>query len=265
MPKITLSNQLQIFYMDENPEGTTPILLLHGLGANCSSWGLQFPVLAGNGFRSLAPDVRGFGQSSNLSSWHRIRDMSNDVAELLTRLNLDPTHIVGISMGGVIALNLALDHPHLVNKLVLVDTFASLRPDRWKTWAYFTFRFFLILLVGLPAQAKTVAGHIFPDASQENLRKILYEQITQANPAGYRQTMLALGLYDVRKRLHSIPAKTLVITGGNDTTVPPQLQKQLVKNIPLARQVIILNAGHAVTIDQPAIFNQTLLDFLLKD
>jgi 3-oxoadipate enol-lactonase len=167
-------------------------------------------------------------------------------------------------MGGVIALQFALDYPELVKKLVLVNTFAVLRPTHWSGYLYFLQRFILVNTMGLPAQARFVARRIFPAPDQEPLRQLLIEQVTKADPRAYRAAMLNLGLFNVVRRLGEVKAPTLVITGQNDTTVDPQRQKVLVNNIAGARQVIIPGAGHAVSIDQPELFNQALMEFLLS-
>lgn len=262
LPIINLSERLNIHYLEHNPSGNPTVLLLHGLGANGSSWTLQIPSLTQAGYRVIAPDARGFGESSFPGGRHLISDMANDMFLLLKVLITGPTHIVGISMGGTIALQLAIDYPQVVEKLVLVNAFATLRPDRPSLWLYYTLRYLLVYTLGLPTQARSVSRKIFPKPGQEELRYILIEQILQANPAGYRATMQALGIFNITKKLGDIQAPTLVITAENDTTVPPNLQATLVVKIPHVRQYIISNSGHAVTIDQPETFNKVLLDFL---
>jgi 3-oxoadipate enol-lactonase len=161
-----------------------------------------------------------------------------------------------------LALQMVVDHPSMVNKLVLVNTFASLRPEKISVWLYFALRFALVHTFGLPAQAQAVAKRIFPRANQEELRQALISQILQADPKGYRATMRALGLFDVKNRLSEIRAPTLVITGSSDTTVPPRIQKLLSENIHRASSKVIPDAGHAVIVEKPQVFNKILLDFL---
>jgi len=187
------------------------------------------------------------------------------MAEFVERLNATPANVVGISMGGTIALQLSLDHPPFVEKLVLVNTFAKLQPKRFSSWAYFGLRFFMLHTLGLPAQARLVARQLFPKSDQGALREALYSQIIQANPRAYRSTIHALVQFDVTSRLREIQAPTLVITGERDNTVPPEIQTELTKGISSAKQVIIPCAGHAVTAEQPEEFNRILLDFLRLD
>ncbi len=150
----------------------------------------------------------------------------------------------------------------MINKLILVNTFSILRPKSLSGWLYFFQRFLLVHLLGLPTQASFVAKRIFPGEDQQEMRDRLVQQISEADPRAYRAAMRSLGLFNSSKRLREITAPTLVISSDRDTTVPAESQKFLVEHISSARQVIIQDAGHAVTIDQPVQFNAALLEFL---
>jgi pimeloyl-ACP methyl ester carboxylesterase len=184
------------------------------------------------------------------------------MAGFLESLGASPAVVVGISMGGTVALDLAIRFPEIVRLLVLANTFACLRPDSLSGWGYFLKRYAVFSLRGLPEQAEFVAQRIFPDPGQTELRRLLVEQVTQADPKVYRKAMRALGFFDDRKRLKEIQAKTLVVSGGCDTTLPLKNQRELVEGIPNVRQVIIAKAGHAVTVDQPIEFNAVMLEFI---
>ncbi len=262
MPFFQQGPQVSIHYIDENPGAMETVLLLHGLGATCASWQMQIPRLVDEGFRVIAPDAPGFGQSGCLRGDTSIAGLSLPISDLLTSLKIPAAHIAGISMGGTIALQMTLDHPGQVGKLVLVNTFARLQIAKRRLWPYYLLRFILVHTLGLPMQAQAVAKRIFPRPEQEILRQELIHQIMQADPRGYRAAMRALARFDVRRRLSEITARTLVVTGENDTTVPPQNQHPLVTGIPQARQVIVSSAGHAVTVEKPEVFNDLLLEFL---
>ncbi|MGZ6346245.1 MAG: alpha/beta fold hydrolase [Anaerolineales bacterium] len=252
----------KLHYLDPNPAGNPAVLLLHGLGADANSWALQIPVLTAAGFRPIAVDMPGFGQSPYDGRGWSIRRVADDAADMVDQLQTGPAHILGLSMGGTVAQKFALDTPHLTRKLVLVSTFAVLRPGNLSGWLYFLQRFFLVSTLGLPAQAKVVAQRVFPDPHNEELRKILVETITRADPRAYRKAMASLGLFNSTKWLGKIDAPTLVVTGEDDTTVNPTRQRMLVDCIPNVRQVVIPKAGHAVPVDQPDRFNEEMLAFL---
>lgn len=249
-------------FLDPSPSGAPVVLLLHGLGATGASWTLQLPALSAAGFRPLAPDAPGFGRSPCNGRGWTIRRVAAQLAGLLDGLMTGPAHVVGISMGGAIAQQFALDFSALTHKLVLVSTFAVLRPATFRGWLYFLQRFVVVNTLGLEAQAKLVAERVFPGPHNGQLRQVLIASIASAQPRSYRRAMLSLGLFDSRRRLCDIQAPTLVVTGQDDSTVDPVRQKLLVEGIPGARQVVVAGAGHAVNVDRPDEFNRLLVDFL---
>jgi 3-oxoadipate enol-lactonase len=264
MPTITTSTGIDLYYKEHNPNAIHAVILLHGLGANGESWAYQVPALKNQGYRILIPDMRGCGMSSYTGRSHTIQDMAADIIGLMDIVKLSKSHIVGISMGGAISLQLASEYPSRVQSLVLVNTFAKLRPRSGKQIIYFASRIALLYTLGLKTQANYVAKRLFPNPNQMHLRRALMAQIVQANPSGYRATIRALVRYDVRSRLSEIHHPTLIITGENDRTVTPDIQKYLANEIPLARQVIIPGAGHGVTGEKPDEFNQELIRFLAE-
>lgn len=252
----------RLHVLDPHPAGSPAVLLLHGLGANGSMWTLQFDDLIAAGYRPLAPDAPGFGASPYDGRGWNFRRVAADLAGLLHELDTGPAHVVGLSMGGVIAQQFALDFPHLTRKLVLVSTFSVLRPGSLSQWLYFLQRLLVVHLVGLEQQSKLVARRVFPAPEQEALREMAAAQIARADPRAYRAAMRQLGLFDSRRRLKEIRVPTLVVTGGRDTTVSPARQTLLANAIPGARQMILSEGGHALAVDQAAAFNRVLLDFL---
>jgi pimeloyl-ACP methyl ester carboxylesterase len=252
-----------LHYLDPNPAGSPAVLLLHGLGANGSSWILQFDPLSAAGMRPIAPDAPGFGGSQYDRRGWSFKRVAADLATLLDELQTSPVHLVGLSMGGIIAQQLVLDYPHLVRKLVLVSTYTVLRPENLSQWRYFFQRLIVLHALGLKQQAEIVARRVFPDPEQETLRQMAAAQIASADPRAYRTAMRSLGLFDSRRRLREIKAPTLVITGECDSTVSPARQKLLADGITGARQVVIPGAGHAVAVDQYEAFNRILLEFLV--
>jgi 3-oxoadipate enol-lactonase len=262
MPDLELPNAVKLHYLESNTRGAETVFLLHGLGASSESWALQIPALEADGYSILAPDARGFGRSSYPGGSTSIVEMSADFAALLLHLQTGPVYVVGISMGGTHALQLAISHPELVRKLVLVNTFSQLRPSRLNEWIYFAFRFLLVHTLGLNIQARSVARRIFPHPEQALYRQALMEQIMQADPAGYRAAMRALAGFNANPHLTNIHCPTLIITSAEDTTVNPGIQRKLAQGIPDARQIWISQAGHAVIADQHEKFNEILLAFL---
>src|SRR5262249_7867601 len=122
MPAIALAD-VSLHYETRGPEQGAPIVLLHGLGSSSSDWALQLPPLAARR-RGIAPDLRGHGRSSRPRGRLTVASMSDYVARLLAALGAPPAHVVGLSLGGCVALALALDRPDRVRSLTLVNAFA---------------------------------------------------------------------------------------------------------------------------------------------
>jgi len=252
-----------MFYADPNPAGKPAVLLLHGLGTDGQSWGFQIPALLSNGVRPIILDIPGFGKSSYGKRNWNIPGVAAEIARMMVDVLPSPLSLVGISMGGTIAIQIALDFPECVERLVLVNTFASLRPRRLRDMAFLITRYMRVNLLGIEAQAELAAQRIFPEPDQEPLRKILIATILQSDPAVYRAAMRSLGLFNVKSRLAEIRKPTLVVTGTLDSTVPPAVQAVLAARISGAKQVLIPGGRHGVIADHPELFNQVLLDFLL--
>jgi 3-oxoadipate enol-lactonase len=262
MPDVEIAAGLNLHFLDENHTAQRNVLLLHGLGANCDSWQLQTPSLLEAGFRVIVPDVPGFGKSTYPEGRSSVAGLTRYIMQLLDLLDIKKISVVGISMGGTLALQMALDQPFHLEKLVLVNTFARLNTVGFRQWPYFLQRIILLYLIGMPAQARAVAQRLFPYPDQELLRQELISQILQADPRGYRSTLISLARFNVLDRLSEIDLPTLIISGDTDTTVPMENQLQLVTGIHNASHRIIPEAGHAVTVEVPEIFNQILLEFL---
>ena len=265
MPAQVLEPGLTIHYLDLNPRGFPCVMLLHGLGATCASWQLQTPALVEEGYRVVAPDMRGFGKSSYPGGNNNPKIMADDISNLCDKLSIDELHLVGISLGGIVALELALSRPARVTSLVIANSFARLRPKKPSVWVFYLIRLLLVHLLGIETQANFIAGRLFPSEEQDLYKQAFRDQVCQSNPSGYRSTMRSLATFDIRSAVGSIHSPTLIITGENDTVVPPESQRELVKLIPGANQVFIPDAGHAVTIERPQQFNQTLCNFLSEN
>jgi pimeloyl-ACP methyl ester carboxylesterase len=251
-----------LHFLDPQPSNEPAVLLLHGLGVDSSSWILQMEPLAEAGFRPIAPDVTGFGASPYTGGGWSVGQAADSMAALLDELKVGASHVVGISMGGVIAQELALLYPAQVQRLVLANTFARILPDSLSGWIYFAERAILAHTLGVPTQARLVAKRLFPEPGQALLRQELIRQVSAADPRAYRAALRALGLYNSTPRLKEIRSPTLVITGDCDSTVPPRNQRVLASGIQGSKQVVVRGAGHAVSVEMPEEFNRIVSQFL---
>jgi 3-oxoadipate enol-lactonase len=256
------SNQAVISYLDPYPQNSTVVLLLHGLGTEGSSWTYQLTALGEIGFRPIAPDLPGFGQSRFTGKRWTIHNIAGLVVDLMIYLKVEKFHLAGISMGGTIALQAALDYPERIASLCLINTFATLRPKRIGEMYYLIRRYVKARIGGAGSQAELTARRIFPNPGQEMLRQELVQHIRQTDPVVYKTAMHELGIFDARKSLESISKPVLVITGVKDTTVSLENQHDLAIGIPGASHIFIQNAGHGAIIDQPEEVNRNLIQFL---
>ncbi len=244
-------------------EGSGPaVVLLHGMGSCGEDWLLQVPALVQAGYTVLAPDLRGHGRTGKPPGPYTIPQMADDVDGLMEGLGIEQAAVVGLSLGGLVAQSLAIRHPTRVRALVLVNTFARLRPQGRRGWVHFLRRGLALVTGGMRAQAETVARELFPHPDQEALRQIAVQRLSENDPLAYRATLRAVLRFDGRRELARIRVPTLVVAGAEDTTVSLEAKRELASSIPNARLEVIPNSGHATPLDQPEAFNRLLLGFL---
>jgi 3-oxoadipate enol-lactonase len=256
MPE-TVINHLR-FHFKESGAGDA-LLFLHGLGSCSQDWPLQMPVFCSR-FRVIAPDLH--GQTDKPRKRVSIAQMTADVACLLDELGVKRTHIVGLSMGGCVAQQLALDDPARVRSLTLVNTFARFDPGAPGNAIPLGIRLGVLSVLGLPAQARFVAARMFPKPEQAQLRTLAAERIASNDLATYYRLLFAISAFNVTRRLREIACPTLVIAGDRDTTVPLSAKQFLAAHIRGARFELVADSGHATPIDQPDVFNGLVMGFV---
>jgi len=252
----------QIYYEYHNPsdhEGPG-ILFLHGLGSCGEDWGLQIPTV-NERYWLLTLDMPGHGRSSQPEGWPTIEDMAFQVASVVRERSESPVHVVGLSLGGAVAMQLALAHPEVVSSLTLVNTFARLRSGSSGFFRKLV-RLTFVALGRMDRVGEWVAAGLFPKPDQELLRQAAAERIASNPRSAYLRAIWAATRFDICDRLSEINSSTLVIAGELDTTVSMEAKKELADQIPGARLVVIPASGHATPIDAAEEFNRTLLDFL---
>ena len=263
-------------YYEEHGHGD-PLLCIMGFATDSTGWLLQTPAFAEH-HRTIIFDNRGVGRSAKPTGAYTIHEMADDAVGLLDHLKIDRTHVLGLSMGGMIAQELVLRHPDRVRKLVLAATFPE------------------------------------PDAASEENRKIIFTQLggtitdggemkidfTALNPLMFFQHLLPLVFnptfiqtelpklmqmfsgalqygfsmeavmgqmqavmgHKTTDRLGTITAPTLVLTGDADRLISPANSAVLARSIPGAQLVQIPGGSYGFNIEMPERFNQTVLQFL---
>jgi 3-oxoadipate enol-lactonase len=249
-------------YVEEHGSGD-PLLLVEGLGQSMWAWREQVPAFAQR-FRTIAYDTRGTGRSPVPSEPYWIPDLADDAAAILDGRG---AHVVGLSMGGYVALTLALARPELVRSLVLVGTGAGgpdrvPRPDRVRE-AFAAAQGLPLEQYGRATMPYTFAAG-WPERNPERFEQILrarlehptpYETIDAHMKACYR-------FYDAGIEVERIEARALVIHGDEDLIVPVENGRMLAGRLPHARYVELQGRGHNIPLEDPGTFNRLVLEFL---
>ncbi|MBI3242221.1 MAG: alpha/beta fold hydrolase [Chloroflexi bacterium] len=252
---------MKLHYTLHSPTHSETVLLLHGMGSSGDDWVLQLPALAPR-YRVLTLDARGHGQSAKPPGPYSIPQMADDVIELLDDLKIEAAHVVGLSMGGCIGLQMAIAHPSRVRSFVCVNSFAKIRPAGLNGFARFLRRVWALNFGKMEDVAEPVARAMFPKPEQDEIRRLTVQRIA-SNPKGpYRATLRACLNFNALPRLHRVKCPTLIVAGDRDLTVSLAVKKEMHRGLPHAELVIIPDSGHATPIDQSEKFNEILLGFL---
>ncbi len=240
--------------------GTDALVLLHGLGSSSGDWSLQLPAF-GARYRVLLIDLPGHG-SSPLAGRPTIEAMADAVSATLDSRGVVRVHALGLSLGGCVALALALTAPARVRSLTLVNSFARLRPAGLRGVWRMAVRLALLATAPMTTVAAHVASGLFPAPEQHALYAAAVASLGRTPRAGYAAAVRALARFDARGRLADIRCPTLVIAGAMDRTVPLATQEALARTIPSARLSVIPGSRHATPQDQPDLFARAVLSFL---
>jgi len=231
------------------------VLFLHGIRGNRRNWLRQIEAFSKN-FRAAAWDARGYGDSEDYDGPLQFDHFSGDVLRVAEHFRAEKMHLVGLSMGGRIARNVALHYPDRLHTLTLVSTtpgFDALSADEVR-------RFVTERKTSTPEGMRRLLGsRARPGAFEE-----LTESLSLLHEESYRKTLEASVAQDRGAPLENIRVPTLVIAGDEDTVYPPALAREVARRIPGARLVMVEGAGHLVNLEQPERFNQLVLEFIMK-
>jgi len=245
----------------EHPRNSgTRVLLIHGLGSSAEDWVLQMPALCSRHPVS-AVDLPGHGGVSLLPGWPTVAEYAQVVASAMETHAAAPAHVVGLSLGGAVALQLALDFPAHVRSLSLINTFGRFRLTAG-AWLRGAVRLALVVGGRMDWLGAWVAAGLFPRLDQALLRDAAAARIAGNPRRGYLQSLWATARFNVGPRLRAISLPTLVVAGTRDTTVPTEAARGLAAAIPGARFCLLEGAGHVASVDAAEDLNAVLLSFL---
>lgn len=262
MPKVKI-NDISIYY--EVYGAGEPLLLIAGLGSDSSSWSGVVGEFAKN-YQVIIFDNRNCGRSDTAEKECTISLMAQDIIGLLDYLKIKKTHVLGHSMGGYIAQDMAVSYPGRIDKLVLESTAAvsSQRnnllfndfykqlkneghtPNWFKKWADWLF------------SAQFLKDSAFLERFIEESIKYPYLQ----SALGLKMQIEAIAAFDLQSKTGAIKADTLVIAGRNDLLITPYESKSLADNINKSTFKLLDGVAHCIHIENPKLFTDTVLDFL---
>jgi pimeloyl-ACP methyl ester carboxylesterase len=233
-----------------------PLLLLHGLGSSGADFAYQVRALEGQ-FRIIVPDLPGCGHSGPLRPDCSIENFASSLWTLLDHLEIPGTSIMGYSLGGAVALEMALQRPDAVPRLALINSLASYRIDNWNKWLEARVPGALVHLLGMRLTGRLCAARMFPDPWQQSLRARAAAVIAAVPAASYLGIISALERWSATDRLAGLRSRTLVIAAEHDYT--PFAEKCDLATKLGAELIAVRGSRHGTPFDAAGITNSILI------
>lgn len=250
-------------YYEEHGEGD-PLVCIMGLATDLLAWTLQVPAFSA-AHRLIVFDNRDVGRSTRAEGPYELSDMALDTLALADALELDSFHLLGYSMGGAIAQEIACQAPERIRTLTLAATFAS--GGAWArslsdTWS---------ARVRVISREQHIDELLLLNHSEEffenadavaYMRGLMLDNPHPQEPEAFARQLAASSRHDARDRLRSLALPTHVIGAERDILVPVWKAKELAELIPHAKLTVIEGAPHGALIEQAERFNNVVLDFI---
>lgn len=259
MPKLTVQD-IDLYY-EVSGQGQ-PLLFIHGLGSSTRDWERQAAFFSRH-YQVIIFDLRGHGKSDKPPGPYSVQLFASDTARLIGSLGIGNTHVVGLSMGGMIAFQLALETPELVSSMVIVNSGPEFLVRTRKERLGLFKRFSIVRLLGMRQMGKVLAKRLLPKPEHSNLRRIFIERWAENNKRAYLDSLRAMVGWRVTQHLNAITCPVLVVSAAQDYT-PVSYKEAYAAKMAKAELVVIPDSLHLTPVDQPDHFNEALLAFLSK-
>lgn len=261
MPTIQANGQT--LYYEVQGEGE-PLLLVMGLAADTMAWAMQVPAFSAH-YRTIIFDNRDVGQSSMAAAPYEITDLAQDTLALADALELESFHLVGVSMGGAIAQEVALAAPDRVRTLTLAMTW-----PRGGAWAAKLSELWSARVEHMSREERvdelmllTLSEDFFENADGVAwLRDVMLQNPHPQSADAFARQLDASSRHDTRERLGRLALPTHVIGAEHDILVPVWKSRELAELIPGARLSVIDAGPHGANLENAEEFNRLVLDFL---
>jgi 3-oxoadipate enol-lactonase len=251
------NDELSIHYLQRGRG--EPLLLIHGLGGSGADWAFQVAALE-HRFRVIVPDLPGSGHSSPPRSEYTIPGFASALWKLMDHLKIDRPNIVGFSLGGAVALEMAALRPDCVPKLGLINSLATYKPHDLRKWLETYVAATLVRLVGMPRAAYLTAARLFPEPWQRAMREHAARALGSVPANSYLGTGLALARWAILDRLDRLKSRVLLIAAENDFT--PLAEKRDLAQRLNAELVVVRGSRHGTPFDSIEATNASLLALL---
>jgi 3-oxoadipate enol-lactonase len=251
------NDELSIHYL-ERGRGE-PLLLIHGLGSSGADWAFQVAALE-HRFRIIVPDLPGSGHSLPPRSEYTIAGFASALWKLMDHLKIVRPNIVGFSLGGAVALEMATLRPACVPKLGLINSLATYKPRDLRKWLETYVAATLVRLVGMPRAACLMAARLFPEPWQRAMREHAARALGSVPANSYLGTGLALARWAILDRLDRLKSRVLLIAAENDFT--PLAEKRELAQKLNAELVVVRGSRHGTPFDSVEATNASLLALL---
>jgi 3-oxoadipate enol-lactonase len=236
-----------------------PLLLIHGLGCSGADWALQVAALERR-FRVIVPDLPGSGLSPPPREEYTIAGFATALWSLLDHLGLSHANIVGFSLGGAVALEMAAQRPRNVPRLALINSLATYRPDDWHKWLEARVTALLVRWLGMRRTAWLMALRLFPEPWQRAMRARAATVVGSVPESSYLGMGLALARWAIVDRLDRLKSRILLIAAEHDFT--PLAEKRALAAQLKADIVVVRGSRHGTPFDSVAATNASLLALL---
>jgi pimeloyl-ACP methyl ester carboxylesterase len=261
---------LRVHYQEAGDPGAPPMILIHGFAASNLVWSKVFLEFAEAGFRVIAPDLLGYGYSDKPRHLdYTIARQAEMVVSFMRRLGIDRAVLVGSSYGAAIAATIALDHPALVEKLVLVGAVTNNKPTR-----YLLMRLFSSPIIGDVLSPLVVGSRRLLRLRMKRVydrhswvldeRRVDARHLPLATRGAHRAIIRTVRRWDaerVSREAHLLTQPTLLLWGDNDREVPLRDGEHLHQEIPNSRLLVFRECGHLPNEEYPEIFAKLVLEF----
>ncbi|MDQ7793123.1 MAG: alpha/beta fold hydrolase [bacterium] len=249
---------IRLYYEVHGEPDRPPVVLLHGLGADEEMWRPQIARYPSEGFRAIVPVLRGHGRSSATRAF-RVSDCAGDLEALLVHLGVPRAALVGVSLGGAVAQQFALDYPEKVEKLVLADSFSGQTGSGTPLGALLSE--LLLRLVPKPMLQKT-PGLVYRKPEHELVRRYFERRLEESSLATLRAIRIGAGRFSVLDQLPRIKAPTLVLVGDLFGSYALRLARATASGIPGATLKVLEGGGDPSNLLAPESFDRAVLEFI---